>query len=884
MEFYSGQKISGVSAREKTDSMTYNNSSVPIMAEVTILTTNTSKRQQDLLATALAGSITRPMSTSSSLVDSSRLIADDQHFVGESTNNQQHDMIISGSIKHYGEHDCAGGARAYSAASANHPTEKTYCYSDEEGDEDEEGDDDVLASGNRLSRRHSSAGIVPLSLRSTSSSSNAIDTDVLLATDGRAGVSRSASRRCRIDEEQRNQSTIAIARPALINNNVGNWLNVPGAPVDIGKKTMKKKNNAFTSIEQQMERLELVQTPALVVGAAAASMRNQSHSQRHHHQQNHRSSNCVESSQLLVRHQQSSQHVRSQSVRVAPSGSKFAPTAPNRNNNTSPINQQQHKLIFDYNTSSSIQQQSIGKVRPRGTSLPGTNRAIALADVGITTGINADEVAAQQQQQYCDKREDDEADYYLLRHFIVHGKSNKVVNRGDSFRRSLRAHPKQQNSSAVSQHSSTSSISTENVAGSPPPIQPQQQPYHYHPQQQKQGQYYSPYQHYGLTDQVQQQQSSRRASLSLLMVAGADQQQQAGPSPPSGGPSLGEPFRVLMLGASGVGKTALTAQFMTSEYLNTYEASLDEDTCDRSVSVLLDGEESQLVFIDHPHGEISVENSVSTYNPHAFVIVYSVVDAESLREVEEVLHFLWRHSLTNNRNCNSSTSSMTNSFYGRQRHQTASATTLSTTDAPIDQTSPVRIAPLQMLPPPIVILVANKIDLVRSRIISPQAGKSLATSFDCKYIETSSGMQHNVDELLVGILKQIRLKIQKTEQMYQQQLTSPNSSTSSSKSLFRKRSGRRRQQQQQQQQHLVNYQTTGLSGISAEGEGSCCISTSAIPGIATNNAGRITMTSSTTNRRSASLRVRRMLGKAVWTCAEYYHRNKSRSCEDLHVL
>lgn len=458
MEFYSGQKISGVSAREKTDSMTYNNSSVPIMAEVTILTTNTSKLQQDLLATALAGSITRPMSTSSSLVDSSRLIADDQHFVGESTNNQQHDMIISGSIKHYGEHDCAGGARAYSPASANHPTEKTYCYSDEEGDEDEEGDDDVLASGNRLSRRHSSAGIVPLSLRSTSSSSNAIDTDVLLATDGRAGVSRSASRRCRIDEEQRNQSTIAIARPALINNNVGNWLNVPGAPVDIGKKTMKKKNNAFTSIEQQMERLELVQTPALVVGAAAASMRNQSHSQRHHHQQNHRSSNCVESSQLLVRHQQSSQHVRSQSVRVAPSGSKFAPTAPNRNNNTSPINQQQHKLIFDYNTSSSIQQQSIGKVRPRGTSLPGTNRAIALADVGITTGINADEVAAQQQQQYCDKREDDEADYYLLRHFIVHGKSNKVVNRGDSFRRSLRAHPKQQNSSAVSQHSSTSSI------------------------------------------------------------------------------------------------------------------------------------------------------------------------------------------------------------------------------------------------------------------------------------------------------------------------------------------------------------------------------------------------------------------------------------------
>lgn len=37
-------------------------------------------------------------------------------------------------------------------------------------------------------------------------------------------------------------------------------------------------------------------------------------------------------------------------------------------------------------------------------------------------------------------------------------------------------------------------------------------------------------------------------------------------------------------------------------------------------------------------------------------------------------------------------------------------------------------------------------------------GKALAQSRDAKFIETSSGIQHNVDELLVGILKQIRLK------------------------------------------------------------------------------------------------------------------------------
>jgi hypothetical protein len=41
-------------------------------------------------------------------------------------------------------------------------------------------------------------------------------------------------------------------------------------------------------------------------------------------------------------------------------------------------------------------------------------------------------------------------------------------------------------------------------------------------------------------------------------------------------------------------------------------------------------------------------------------------------------------------------------------------------------------------------------------------GKSLACAHDCKFIETSSGIQHNVDELLVGSLKQCRLRDEKS--------------------------------------------------------------------------------------------------------------------------
>ncbi|KZC14148.1 PREDICTED: uncharacterized protein LOC107192219 [Dufourea novaeangliae] len=166
-------------------------------------------------------------------------------------------------------------------------------------------------------------------------------------------------------------------------------------------------------------------------------------------------------------------------------------------------------------------------------------------------------------------------------------------------------------------------------------------------------------------------------------------------------------YRVVLLGDSGVGKTALVSQFMTSEYMNTYDASLDDEFGEKTVSILLDGEESEMVFIDHPHVEMSVENSLSTYEPHACIVVYSIVSRTSFQIAEEILNYLWREHYTQERS---------------------------------------------------VIVVGNKSDLVRSRVITSNEGKQLATSRECKFIETSSGIQHNVDELLVGVLKQIRLR------------------------------------------------------------------------------------------------------------------------------
>lgn len=98
-----------------------------------------------------------------------------------------------------------------------------------------------------------------------------------------------------------------------------------------------------------------------------------------------------------------------------------------------------------------------------------------------------------------------------------------------------------------------------------------------------------------------------------------------------------------------------------------------------------------------------MENCLSTYEPHGCVVVYSVVERGSFRQAEEIVKYLWRENITKEK---------------------------------------------------AVILVGNKADLARSRVISTSEGKALAKSIDAKFIETSSGIQHNVDELLVGILKQ----------------------------------------------------------------------------------------------------------------------------------
>ncbi|XP_065366820.1 uncharacterized protein LOC135959719 isoform X2 [Calliphora vicina] len=361
-----------------------------------------------------------------------------------------------------------------------------------------------------------------------------------------------------------------------------------------------------------------------------------------------------------------------------------------------------------------------------------------------------------------------EEEYYRLRHFSITGKG--VINRGDS----LKSRRSKSNNSVASSNSSNEHLTTQ--------LQP---------------------------TQVHSARNSATCSL-------ASSRESSTSNPGSG------PYRVLMLGGTAVGKSSLVSQFMTSEYLHAYDTSIgnncnirihiekpadDDDSGEKSVSVLLNAEESELIFIDHPYAEMTPDDCLSSYDPHGYCVIYSASDRSSFSVAEHILQVLWTN---------------------------------------------------QNIAQKAVILVANKADLARSRLVSAEEGKAMATAYDCKFIETSVGINHNVDELLVGLLSQIRLKLENPEK---------------SRDMFRKRSIRKSKRRACSPLSGACL-TGGTNPNTPMGPTNNIISDVNTPPGSAHSSPRKYRGS----RTSTSLKVKGLLGR-VWA-----RDSKSKSCENLHVL
>ncbi|XP_024122739.1 GTP-binding protein GEM [Oryzias melastigma] len=168
------------------------------------------------------------------------------------------------------------------------------------------------------------------------------------------------------------------------------------------------------------------------------------------------------------------------------------------------------------------------------------------------------------------------------------------------------------------------------------------------------------------------------------------------------------PYRVVLMGAGGVGKTAFASIFAgAADSMDSDDCELCvEELCEKEIEV--DGEPATITLVDMWDAETdewTQEQCMQTAD--AYLLLYSITDRASFLRASEL-------RITLRRFC------------------------------------PARYTP--------IILVGNKCDLVRRREVPTSEGRACAAVFDCKFIETSAAMQHNVWESFYGIVRQLRLR------------------------------------------------------------------------------------------------------------------------------
>ncbi|XP_070980232.1 ras-related protein Rap-2a-like [Oncorhynchus clarkii lewisi] len=161
-------------------------------------------------------------------------------------------------------------------------------------------------------------------------------------------------------------------------------------------------------------------------------------------------------------------------------------------------------------------------------------------------------------------------------------------------------------------------------------------------------------------------------------------------------------YKVVVLGSGGVGKSALTVQFVTGTFIEKYDPTI-EDFYRKEIEV--DSSPSVLEILDTAGTEqFASMRDLYIKNGQGFILVYSLVNQQSFQDIKPMR----------------------------------------------DQI--IRVKRYEKVP---VILVGNKVDLESEREVSASEGQALAEEWGCPFMETSAKSKTMVDELFAEIVRQM---------------------------------------------------------------------------------------------------------------------------------
>ncbi|KAF9581012.1 hypothetical protein BGW38_002124 [Lunasporangiospora selenospora] len=161
--------------------------------------------------------------------------------------------------------------------------------------------------------------------------------------------------------------------------------------------------------------------------------------------------------------------------------------------------------------------------------------------------------------------------------------------------------------------------------------------------------------------------------------------------------------KVIMVGSGGVGKSALTLQFMYGDFVEEYDPTKADSYRKK---IMLDNQECQIDILDTAGQEEYAAIRDNYYRSgEGFLCVFSLCEYESFLHTQEFK----------------------------------------------DQIS--RVLDDDKIP---FILVGNKADLSQLRKVSYDEASAKAAEWDCPYIETSAKTRHNVDEVYTFLMRKIQ--------------------------------------------------------------------------------------------------------------------------------
>ncbi|KAJ3592635.1 hypothetical protein NHX12_007762 [Muraenolepis orangiensis] len=200
---------------------------------------------------------------------------------------------------------------------------------------------------------------------------------------------------------------------------------------------------------------------------------------------------------------------------------------------------------------------------------------------------------------------------------------------------------------------------------------------------------------------------------------------------------------VVVLGSGGVGKSALTVQFVTGTFIEKYDPTI-EDFYRKEIEV--DSSPSVLEILDTAGTEqFASMRDLYIKNGQGFILVYSLVNQQSFQDIKPMRDQIIRVKRV-------SESQMAVSSKHRGYEGLATGAPALRRPCRRSYTRVMCFDGYEKVP---VILVGNKVDLESEREVSAGEGQALAEEWGCPFMETSAKSKTMVDELFAEIVRQM---------------------------------------------------------------------------------------------------------------------------------